>query len=104
MSSNTLSASAIKERMKERDILLSDISQALDIGHCTVTHVIQGATTSYRVAKAIANALDLPVNQIFGDKYDHPSKRGRKDRSARKQQIKDALLSNQPVPLNSSMK
>lgn len=101
MTNTVLPLDIVKEQLSKRDVLLSDIAQALNVTSCHVTLVIQGTTTSYRMAQAIANALNLPINQVFGDKYVQVPKRGRKDRTARKRQIKNAILNNQPVPFNS---
>lgn len=95
----TLSSEEIKQQLSQRDILLSDIAQALDVTGCLLTSVIQGGT-SRRVAQAISNALNLPINEVFGDKYNKPPQRGRKDRTLRKEEIKQALLNNKHVPFN----
>lgn len=103
MTSTQLTFHQIKERLSERDILITDIAEALKVTSPHVTLVAKGTSSSFKVANAISLSLDLPINQVFGDKYDQPGKRGPKDRTKRKQQIFTALRKNKPVPICASI-
>jgi transcriptional regulator with XRE-family HTH domain len=96
-----LTFSRIQELLSEKNILLADIADALKVSRTHVSLIARGESTSNRVANAIALSLDLPINQIFGDKYErnhNPS-----ERATRKQQVIKAIRAGQPVPPQSNM-
>ncbi|PAJ71659.1 hypothetical protein CJF42_25545 [Pseudoalteromonas sp. NBT06-2] len=93
-----LSYIEIQEKLKQNDVLLADIADALEVSRSHVSHIARGNAVSFRVAKAIALSLNLEVSQVFGDKYANQNSQGRKGRVKRKAQIKDAILNNKPVP------
>ncbi|PAJ69411.1 hypothetical protein CJF42_26175 [Pseudoalteromonas sp. NBT06-2] len=103
MNCTELEFEKIKQQLKNRDILLTDIASALNLSTSHVTLVAKGGSTSKVVAKAISNCLGLPIEQVFGEKYNDVNKRGPKDRSKRRQEIKKAIINNQTVPHKESM-
>jgi transcriptional regulator with XRE-family HTH domain len=99
MKAKQITFEQIREILKNKDILFSDIAAACDVTRSHVTLIAKGESTSHRVAKVLCNALDKPIHEVFGDKYDNPVSVG-KHRVSRKQQVVDALKANMPVPSN----
>jgi transcriptional regulator with XRE-family HTH domain len=98
MKPKTLTFNQIKQLFYKKDIKFVDIASALNVTPPIVTQVAKGKQTSKRVATAIANALSLPTNQVFGTKYDKNNKTGPTDRTLRKAEIATALVNGQYVP------
>lgn len=80
----------------QRDILLTDIAEALEVSPSHISNVIRRKSVSYSVAKAISLALNLPVVDVFGTK-EEPT-RGRKPRKKRREQVIEAIRAGISVP------
>ncbi|OHU85508.1 MULTISPECIES: hypothetical protein [Pseudoalteromonas] len=84
----------IQEKLKSKDILFTDIAVALEVTVSHVTQIAKCKGKSKRVAEAIANALKLPLNQVFGTDY-MPAFSGR---SARRNEVVKAIRAGRHVP------
>ena len=60
-----MDASTIKQTLAKKDIRLSDISRDLGIKLPSVSQVIHGRRPSRRVSQAIADAIGLPLEEVF---------------------------------------
>lgn len=90
----------IQEALKNKDILFSDIAEACEVTRPHVSLIAKGNSTSHKVAQAICLALDMPINQVFGTKYDNPGRKTGKHRVDRKKEIIEKLRQGLPVPPN----
>jgi len=88
----------IQKGLNEKDILFSDIAAACEVTRSMVSIIAKGQSTSYKVAQSICLALNKPINEVFGNKYDNPGRKTGKQRADRKQQVIAALKANTPVP------
>lgn len=102
MNTKQMTFEQIQATLKKRDILFADIAEACNVTRSHVSLIAKGQSTSHHVAKSICLALNLPINQVFGDKYDNPGRRTGKHRADRKQQVIASLKAMQPVPPNES--
>ena len=60
-----MDASTIKQTLAKKDIRLSDISRDLGIKLPSVSQVIHGRRPSRRVSQAIADAMGMPLEEVF---------------------------------------
>jgi transcriptional regulator with XRE-family HTH domain len=96
MNSKILTFEEIKSRLASRDIQFADIAAAFNVSASSVTQTAKGSP-SFKLATAISNSLGLPINQVFGDKYNKGMKRGPKPRIARRKAICKSLQENKYV-------
>ncbi|WP_300583246.1 hypothetical protein [uncultured Pseudoalteromonas sp.] len=103
MTPNKMTFEEIKKTLKERDVTFTDIAKALEMTPGHITNVARRDARSKNVANAISLSLGLSLTEVFGNEYDGTTKRGPKDRTARKQVIYEALRNKKPVPAPHSM-
>jgi len=75
-----MDAIEIKYQLARKGLTVSDIAASLGIARTSVSQVIHGRRASKRVAQSIADAIGMPVGDIFlkyrdvdNDKIKHPS-------------------------------
>jgi transcriptional regulator with XRE-family HTH domain len=93
-----LTSDQIKARLAQNDILYADIAAALEVSPSLISSVANSNGKSYRVA----TALGLPLNLVFGDKYNETTKT-RRDRSARRLQVIRAIKNGTAIPPTSAL-
>ncbi|QLJ09760.1 helix-turn-helix transcriptional regulator [Pseudoalteromonas sp. MT33b] len=98
MKSNGLVFEDIRNKLHEKDILLTDIAEALKVSRSHVYSIAKRLNKSQPVAEAICSALELTLEEVFGDTYVGHQPRGRKDRASRKQQVINAIRNKKPIP------
>ncbi|KAA0257187.1 helix-turn-helix transcriptional regulator [Deferribacter autotrophicus] len=59
----------IKALLVAKGIKLTDIAKELNVALPTVSQVISGKKTSFRIQKAISEALSVPYEDLWGDTY-----------------------------------
>ncbi|ENN99794.1 MULTISPECIES: helix-turn-helix transcriptional regulator [Pseudoalteromonas] len=101
MKSNGLVFEDIRKKLLEKDILLSDLAEGLNVTRAHVYSIAKRNNKSKPVADAICSALNMSIEEVFGDTYQDHQARGRQDRAARKQQVINAIRNNQPIPESS---
>ncbi|NOU50249.1 helix-turn-helix transcriptional regulator [Pseudoalteromonas sp. JBTF-M23] len=90
-----LSYTEIKDLLRKKDIYLSEIAEAIGVTRSHAYQIASGKAKSKRVAKAIAQCIGRPLNQVFGDSYSEESK---KQREKRVLQIANSLKTGTPIP------
>ncbi|KID56865.1 hypothetical protein JF50_13285 [Pseudoalteromonas luteoviolacea] len=90
--SQKLTSREIIEKLKPKDICLTDIAEALELSPSHVSRIASGDAKSLRVAQAICNALEMPIHEVFGKSYEP------KNRGPRKSQIVKAIRQGTPIP------
>jgi transcriptional regulator with XRE-family HTH domain len=58
----------VKVQMLKKTVTQTDIAKALGIDRSTVSGVVNGHRTSRRVQKAIADAVGVPYEKLWGKK------------------------------------
>lgn len=64
-------AADIKAGLQKAGVKMREIAQELEISETTVSQVIYGRSSSYRVAKRIASHLNKSVNDIWPGRYEN---------------------------------
>ncbi|MEC8325890.1 MAG: helix-turn-helix domain-containing protein [Pseudomonadota bacterium] len=93
-----MSSEHIQSELRNKDILLSDIAEALEVSKSLVSKVAASQSKSIRVAESIAHALGKPLTEVFGEFYQEDKRKAVNPRTERKQQIINAIRTNQPIP------
>ena len=98
MKSNGLTFEEIRIKLLNKDILFADLAEGLKVSRAHVSSIAKRANKSLRVAECICNALEMEIEDVFGDTYDNHQAKPRADRAIRKQQIINAIQNNKPIP------
>jgi hypothetical protein len=69
----TKTAKKIKKLMIDKDVRGADIARRIEVSKVMVTLTIAGKRKAYRVRKAIADALDVGVPDLWPDETCRPS-------------------------------
>ncbi|AXQ97995.1 helix-turn-helix domain-containing protein [Pseudoalteromonas piscicida] len=81
----------IKEKLDEKDILLSDIAEVLGVSRSHAYQIAKGLGKSKRVAEAIAKCLELKLTDVFGDEYENVHSRSKSCRDKRRNELAKVL-------------
>jgi transcriptional regulator with XRE-family HTH domain len=63
----TMSPIDRKVALIRKGIAMTEIARALEVSHTQVSRVVAGERRSPRVEQAIADALGLPVREVFDE-------------------------------------
>ena len=102
MKSVKMTFSEIKTQMKERDILFSDIAEALNVTRSHVHTIANNKAKSSRVANAIALCLGKETSQVFGDTYTGCDIGRGQHRKSRQIEVIKAIRANSNIPTSQS--
>lgn len=58
----------IRQRLSDKSIKVGDIAESIGISSAAVSKVLHGHGRSRRIEALIAQALGLPVEQVFPDR------------------------------------
>lgn len=61
----------IKAALRKRGHTQTDIARRLHVAPASVHHVVAGRYASQRIAKAIAQATDLSLDDLWPGRYDY---------------------------------
>lgn len=63
----------IKAHLRKRGISLKKLADELEINASTISIIIRRHRVSERVERAIALKLDMPLHEVFPDRYTTPA-------------------------------
>ncbi len=64
----------IQAEMKKSGTTQVTIARSVGVSAMTVSQVIHGTTTSRRVAQAISEAIGIPMDTLWPERYSHPKR------------------------------
>lgn len=70
---NYMTPAQIKAELEMRKSSLAKVSRELLVSQQLVTNVVRGRSKSANVERAIAQIIDLPLHEVFPDRYPKPA-------------------------------
>lgn len=101
MQSKSLSAKEIRQKLMAKSIQIAYIAEALQCSSSHVSNTISRKAQSKRVAECVCRALNLPLEDVFGDvdAYFNNSPSITASRQEHKNRIVSALREGQSIQL-----
>jgi hypothetical protein len=101
MHSKSLTAKEIRQKLVAKSIQISYIAEALQCSSSHVSNIISRKAQSKRVAECVSRALNLPIEDVFGDvsAYFNHAPSIKESRQEHKNRIVSALRDGQSIQL-----
>ncbi len=64
----------IQTALKEKGLTQAAIARQMGVSEMTVSRIVRGTESSRRVAQAISEAIGIPMDTLWPERYSHPKR------------------------------